>query len=179
MDLETAESFSDRLVIVASQECRHLALLGNNCPPNLDFSKSRVQYDILERIGRSRSLGVSTHGKGSLQSIVDDSKSIFHYLKFLIKHKIVKKQSLFGSLYSNPNGSKIYLMRFYGEYLNEYQMILQTAIEELKCRPNYRMPYEDFYQLFDSDKRARIKKYSKTTMFRKYIMVSKVSAVIF
>lgn len=167
-----------KLVIVASQEARNMSLMGKLCPPSLDFSVMPNLFDMLEKIGRSRYLGVATNGKGSLQSVVEDPKSVHHYLKSLLEHKFVKKQSLAGSLQQNPHASKVYLVRFYGEHANEHQLILQTAIEELKSRPNHLMSHEDFYGLYDAEKKGRIKKYSKTALFRKYISLSKVSGRI-
>lgn len=176
MPLEMAEyTYGMKLVIVASQESRNLSLMGRMCPRSLDFSVMPILFDMLEKIGRARYLGVATNGKGSLQSVIEDPKSVHHYLKSLIEYKFVKKQSLAGSLQSNPHASKAYLIRFYGEHANEHQMILQTVIEELKSRPNNLISHEDFYGLFDSEKKSRVKKYSKTALFRKYICLSKVS----
>lgn len=176
--VEVEEKWGNKMVVVASQQIRTSALLGISCTPNIDFTKCIIHYDILERIGRTRYLGLATCGKGSIQSVVEDSKSIFHYLKFLHHHKLIKKQSLPGSFNTNLNVSKVYLTRYFEECLNDNMAILQTAIEELKTRTNYAMPCDEFNALFDS-KKKRLKKFKKSAIFKKYISISKVSTTNF
>lgn len=171
---EAQNKWGNKLVVVASQEIRTLALVGK-CS-SVDFNKNSFQYDILERIGRCRQLGLTTCGKGSLQSVVEDPKSIFHYLKFLYRHKLVKKQSLIGDLNAASNASRVHLTRFFEESLHGSMAILQTAIEELKSRPNYMISCDEFYGLFDSKKKKRVKKFKKTALFKKYITLTKVSS---
>lgn len=171
---EVEEKWGNKLVIVASQDIRTYSLVGNLSTSNIDFSKCSIHYDMLERIGRSRYLGLATCGKGSIQSVVEDCKSIFHYLKFLQQHKLIKKQSLFGSLNGSANAIKIHLNRFYELCLNDNLSILKTAIEELKLRPLCAMPSDEFNALFDQKQKARLKKFRKTVVFRKYISLASV-----
>ncbi|PSN39178.1 hypothetical protein C0J52_14051 [Blattella germanica] len=163
---DVMEKWGSRLVIVAKQEARNIALMGLNCNPHLDLTI--MQYCVLERIGRSRYMGEVTQGKVSLQVVVDDPKALFYHRKFLMKHKLVVKQvhhQKSGS--QNCTGSLMHLPRFRVDRKPKALFLTEKVIEILKTRPNYIAEYEEIRK--ELGLANSLKKLFKTLDFQRYV----------
>ena len=72
------------------QDLRARALLGSQHNPFLAESLSPMQWCILERVGRARTLGEVTQGRRQFTG--ESPKTLFYHRKELLKHKLLRKQ---------------------------------------------------------------------------------------
>lgn len=84
-------SHGQRLVIVACQEARNVALAGVAKAALLE-SLAINSYIVLERIGRSREHGEATQGKFGLSRLKIPPKSAFYFRKSLLADGLIVKQ---------------------------------------------------------------------------------------
>ncbi|XP_066992630.2 general transcription factor 3C polypeptide 1 [Anabrus simplex] len=163
---EVLERFGSRLVLVASQSARDIALLGYETDPELELTK--IQYCILERIGRSRYLGEVTQGKVSLQMVVEDPKALFYHRKFLMNHGLIVKQihhQKSGS--QNCSGSLLHLPRFYVERRPKVLYLTERVVELLKTRENYLAEYEEIRR--ELALTSSLRKFFQSQYFQRFV----------
>lgn len=141
--LETAtRKWGSRLVLVASQNVRSAALMGDDVDPCLEFTP--MHFCILERIGRARYHGEVTQGKISLHCTGEDPKSLFYYRKTLLLHKLITKQGFnLKSNSQNCSGSLLHLPRFFSEHKSKIYYWTERIVEFLKGKVNFLADYED------------------------------------
>ncbi|RXG68267.1 General transcription factor 3C polypeptide 1 [Armadillidium vulgare] len=89
---EAVEIYGNKLVMVASQRLREKALAINAAIDKF-YDLKLMQYIMLERIARSRTMGEITHGNNSLTVMKVPSKTMFYYRKRLLKLNLITKQS--------------------------------------------------------------------------------------
>ncbi|XP_074101473.1 general transcription factor 3C polypeptide 1 [Cotesia typhae] len=161
---EAYEKYGAALVIIASQELRQEALLGDSVSPTLELSV--VQYCFLERVGRSRYHGEVTQGKNSLSVLNEDPKTLFYYRKLLLKHKLITKQSHYQKTLGHGSaGSLMHLPRFFVERKPKMVFLAERIIEMLKSRENYLMDYREIKKELQIE--HSIKRLFKTSFFQK------------
>ncbi|XP_067134932.1 general transcription factor 3C polypeptide 1 [Centruroides vittatus] len=141
---EAVERWHDKLVLVASQEQRNLALLGTEVNPHLKLNI--IQYCMIERIGRSRYHGEVTQGKNGLTVLGECSKTLYYYRKMLLEKHLITKQVHYERNCKGQTtvGSLLHLKRFYVERKSKIQIILQKMSELLYEKPKQR---EIFHKL--------------------------------
>ncbi|XP_076321577.1 general transcription factor 3C polypeptide 1 [Tachypleus tridentatus] len=135
---DAVEKWGEKLVLVADQSVREIALIGTEVGPCLELSSE--QYCMLERIGRSRYQGEVTQGKQSLQVINSSPKTLYYYRKPLLRKGIITKQT-HHLKYGNNNtatGSLLHLARFFVEVMPKMQVMLNQLCESLALKPNNR-----------------------------------------
>ncbi|GLH04289.1 Uncharacterized protein GBIM_10026 [Gryllus bimaculatus] len=163
---EAVERWGTKLVIVASQQMRNLALMGSSVDPELELTI--LQYCILERVGRSRHLGEVTQGRVSLQITGEDPKALFYHRKYLMKHGLIVKQihhQKSGS--QNCSGSLLHLPRFYVERWPKVLFLTKRVIEILRECKNYIADYDEIRKklgLMNS-----LKKLFQTAYFQRFV----------
>ncbi|KAB7499102.1 General transcription factor 3C polypeptide 1 [Armadillidium nasatum] len=138
---EAVEIYGNQLVMVASQHLREKALAINAAIDKF-YDLKLMQYIMLERIARSRTMGEITHGNNSLTVMKVPSKTMFYYRKRLLKLNLITKQShrqrsVKGNISSS---SLLHLTRFYVIRRSKFMMLIQKVVEKLKMKPNYVCP---------------------------------------
>ncbi|CAG0919325.1 unnamed protein product [Notodromas monacha] len=174
---EAMSKYGNRLVIVASQRARNIALAGNHPIP---IKLSAIQYAMMERIGRGRYSGEITQGKsGLLQKMNINPKTMFHLRKLLLKNNLVVKQDCsMKSKATNVLGRLLQLKRFYSQFLAKAEKFVHAAADLLKTKPQKKrvlrllsMPYADLLTQLGYTPGA-VKKMIKTNSFKKAFRLS-------
>ncbi|XP_020291475.1 general transcription factor 3C polypeptide 1 isoform X2 [Pseudomyrmex gracilis] len=163
---EAIEKYGMKLVIVASQQVRMRALVGNTVSPTLELTL--MHYCFLERVGRSRYHGEVTQGKLSLTALKLDPKKLFYHRKSLLQHKLITKQVHYqkSGTYCG-SGSLVHLPRFYVEQKSKLMYLAEKVIEILKSKPNGTAEYEEIKRKLGLEQ--IMKKLFKTSFFQKII----------
>lgn len=161
---EVIEKYGMKLVIVASQQVRMRALVGNTVSPTLELTL--MHYCFLERVGRSRYHGEVTQGKLSLTALNLDPKKLFYHRKSLLQHKLITKQVHYqkSGTYCG-SGSLVHLPRFYVEQKSKLMYLAEQVIEILKSKPNGIAEYEEIKRKLGLE--HVMKKLFKTSFFQK------------
>lgn len=107
---DVLKKYGNELVIVASQELRKEALGINSTDTTANIPEA--VYCYLEKIGRSRHLGVPTVGKEAPQI---EPRTIFYYRKSLTEHQLIRSSQFTINNASNVTvkGRIAFLKRFY------------------------------------------------------------------
>uniref|UniRef100_T1JE27 Uncharacterized protein n=1 Tax=Strigamia maritima TaxID=126957 RepID=T1JE27_STRMM len=139
---EIMEKWNEKLVLVADQNNRRIALLGRYCDPSMELTD--MQYVLLERIGRSRYHGEVTQGKMSLAVFKESPKSLHYQRKLLVAAKLVTKQIHYQRSCNGVMvcGSLFHLTRFYVEKKSKFLILLQLICKVLSERPNKSAPID-------------------------------------
>ncbi|KAF7988582.1 hypothetical protein HCN44_001155 [Aphidius gifuensis] len=158
--------YGNKLIIVASQNLRENALMGDCVCPTIDLNIK--QYCFLERIGRSRYHGEVTQGKRSLVILGEEPKTLFYHRKVLTKYKLITKQLHHqkSSTHSTP-GSLLHLIRFYVERKPKMIYLAEKIVDILKNSNNYMIDMQELktqLQMHNS-----IRKLMKMSFFRKVV----------
>ncbi|KAK3581289.1 hypothetical protein CHS0354_033022 [Potamilus streckersoni] len=137
--LDVVQKWGEKLVVVASQEMRHLALVGPNFEPTFSFTD--LTYAILERIGRSRYMGELSVGKKSIQVFNEKQKTIFYHVLKLVRLGLVRKQTI--QLFRVEKKAKIYcklfhLVPFFKEVCNKQRELCIRLCDYLEKQPEKR-----------------------------------------
>lgn len=160
--------YGTKLVIVANQSLRRTILM-EDADPLLELQN--VEYCILERIGRSRKLGVLTQGVMSLSNQFKmDAKSVFHYKKHMIRCGLIEKQFFYirsQTTDQNKTGRLLHLKKFYSRIKSKQLLFLEQIVNILKTQPNYRMPSMLLRKRFTEFETAV--KITKSSGFRRFI----------
>lgn len=166
--------YGRKLVIVANQKMRS-AVLMQDVDPLLELQN--VEYCVLERIGRSRKIGILTQGNMSLYNQLKmDCTSLFHYRKQLIRYGLIQKQFFYirsQETEQNKFGGLMHLRKFYTRIKPKQLLILEQMVNILKTQPSHRMPVMEMKKYFQECE--PIIKISKTLGFRKFIRKDTVS----
>nr|XP_050861343.1 general transcription factor 3C polypeptide 1 [Vespula vulgaris] len=158
--------YGQRLVIVASQNAREYALMGDNICPTLELSI--MHYCFLERVGRSRYHGEVTQGKLSLSLLKEDPRTLFYHRKFLLRHKLITKQMHHQKSSGHScSGSLLHLPRFFVERKPKIIFLAEQVIEILKMKDNYIAEYEEIKKKLQIEN--SIQKLVKTSFFQKVV----------
>ncbi|XP_077868339.1 uncharacterized protein LOC100378181 [Saccoglossus kowalevskii] len=132
---DAVDRFGDRLVVVASQNLRNIALLGNQNDPEIEISD--LHYAILECLGKSRYYGM-------LQT------QIYTEFNFAAKNMFYQRKKLFrviGCVTSQsyavrlPGGRLqhsvlLMLKRFHVDYRSKYDVLSEKLSNLLKTKPD-------------------------------------------
>lgn len=175
--LSEAETYGNRLVIVASQRYRYDAIFSPLVDPEIVLSD--LQYCILECIGRSRTEGSITQGQFSLQSLSNkDAKQSFYNRKLLHHNYLVSKQIFY---YKDKQGQHATGSIFHLHRLHTYNKVISQILTEhivdiLKSKPHYRMEYAEVWKLFPNE---AIPKLFKSAEFKRFVRTDVVSNFIF
>ena len=158
------------LVVVASQKLRNKAILGKYYDPLLCEELSKLQWCLLERIGRARYLGEATQGKGSLSNITKIPPKTLHYhLKEPERMGLICKQPIYQKIRGmNAHGSVYSLPRFHVQRKSKSMMLTYKVIKLLKTRPNCMALYPEVIEALNLTQQA-IKKLYKHTLFKNNI----------
>lgn len=155
------------------------AVLLEDADPLLELQN--VEYSILERIGRSRKMGILTLGNMSLYNQFNmDAKSVFHYKKHMLRHGLIQKQYFFirsSTTDQNKVGTLLQLNKFFRKVKPTQLVFCEQIVNLLKSQPSYRMPVmqlRNYFQDFDN-----ISKITKSSGFRKIIKNDTVSIYYF
>ncbi|KAL3851900.1 hypothetical protein ACJMK2_015596, partial [Sinanodonta woodiana] len=137
--LDVVQRWGEKLVVVASQEMRHLALVGPNFEPTYSFTD--LTYAILERIGRSRYMGELSVGKKSIQIFNEKQKTIFYHVLKLVRLGLVRKQTI--QLFRVEKKAKIYcklfhLIPFFKEVRHKQRELCIKLCDYLEKQPEKR-----------------------------------------
>lgn len=159
MPLSSAETYGNRLVLVASHKLRKWALFGPFSDPNLELLS--LQYCLLERIGRSRK-----HGETNLHLQCKDAKQMFYLKKILEKNRLIIKQPMNRSSKGSTTGP-LTLSRFYNETKMRWLLITEHIVSILKQMPQYRLAYNDLMNILGF--RIYLKRLNKIPEFKKFI----------
>lgn len=169
------QHYETSLVVVASQAAREFALLGDEVCPTLELTI--MQYCFLERVGRSRYHGEVTQGKLSLALLKEDPKSLFYHRKYLLKHKLITKQTHHQKINGHGcSGSLLHLTRFYVERKPKIFFLAEQVIDILKSKENYIAEYDEVKQKLQVENALR--KMFKTSFFQKLVKTDLVSEEI-
>lgn len=128
------DRFGRKLVLVASQRVRFLALIGSESDPDLKLSDE--SYCVLERVGRAR-------WQGELQrdlhngSFRIDSRKIHYLRKSLVRHNLVTVQSHVCRLSSGTQQHSCLLMlrRFHVTMRSKYDILMERVSNILEMCP--------------------------------------------
>ncbi len=164
-----------RLVAVASQDQRARALLGDRHCPLLAEALSPTQWCLLERVGRSRTLGEVTQGKASLQFMKESPKTLFYHRKELLKQGLLTKQIHYQKHKGqNFQGTLFHLPRFYVERRSKALILVHNIVTLLKERgPLFAAPLEEVKEVLNLGPVA--KKLLKHTEFQRFLRVDTVA----
>lgn len=136
-----------------------------------------VEFCILERIGRSRKLGVLTQGSMSISNQFNmESKSVFHYKKHMIRNGLIEKQFFYirsQTTEQNKTGRLLHLRKFYRKVKSKQLIFLEQIVNILKSQPFYRMPTMLLRKNFENFERTT--KITNNSDFRKFIKYDCVS----
>lgn len=141
---ESSNTYGNKLVLVASTDFRADALRFDLSPPILDLSD--IQYQLMERIGRSRKEGELTYGENSLVRMgIKDAKTLFYFRKLLHKHNLILKQYCYTKQKEGGaiKGCILHLPRFYNEIKNKRHIIMEQIVRLLKSKPDNRMEIDE------------------------------------
>ncbi|XP_066261797.1 general transcription factor 3C polypeptide 1 [Euwallacea similis] len=141
--------YSNKLVVVASEDARKYALLGGLIDPNYELVQN--EYCLLERIGRAREFGAITAGPLALTVGCGlDAKSIHHYCKKWSKEHLVVRQNCFlNSAVVGKTGRLLHLRRFSQVIKSKSHVLLENIVNLLKNSPDCTAPLEEVKELFD------------------------------
>ena len=158
------------LIVVAGQRLRNKAILGKYYDPLLFEELSKLQWCLLERIGRARYLGEATQGKGSLSNITKIPPKTLHYhLKEPERMGLIYKQPIYQKIRGmNAHGSVYSLPRFHVQRKSKPMMLTYKVIKLLKQKPNCIALYPEVIEALNLTQQA-IKKLYKHTMFKNNI----------
>ena len=168
------EKYGESLAIVANQTLRNKALCIDACiDPFYDLTP--LQYQLLERVGRSRTMGEITQGKISLAIMGENPKSMFYHRKRLLKMNLITKQphQQKGQKGQSQIGSLIHLTRFYVERRSKFIVMIQRAVEILKGKPNFSAPHPIVKEEMAMPE-ASLRKLFKSAEFQRYIKIVQV-----
>ncbi|XP_072514014.1 general transcription factor 3C polypeptide 1 isoform X2 [Salminus brasiliensis] len=132
---QTQNMFGERLVIVASQELRYRALIGDEGDPELKLSDH--SYCILERLGRARWQGEIQRDLHISSFKIDAGK--LHYLrKSLDRNGLITMQSHVTRLPSGVRQHSILLLlkRFHVDRRSKYDILMESTSRLLSDLPN-------------------------------------------
>uniref|UniRef100_A0A336L0X8 CSON002604 protein n=1 Tax=Culicoides sonorensis TaxID=179676 RepID=A0A336L0X8_CULSO len=156
MDVDTMlEKYGQALVFVACQKLRNKVLGVQEGDINLQ------QYCILERIGRSRSLGEFSAGVGTLQDILNTEKKVSgnYIMKGLVAKNLITKQEY---RLERENISKLiyHLPEFYTEMKSRIHLLIENAVNFLKNCPSGSAESRDLREslMTDSNQISRVMK---------------------
>uniref|UniRef100_A0A6A7FY16 General transcription factor 3C polypeptide 1-like n=1 Tax=Hirondellea gigas TaxID=1518452 RepID=A0A6A7FY16_9CRUS len=131
------------VVVVASQSLREQSL---QIPSHVDWFKplTLAQYCILERIGRTRTMGDVTQGKHGMTQL-GDAKSLFYHRKRLLRLGLITKQTHLqkGISGASQTGSLLHLTRFYIERKSKFVLLIEHCVELLHAMPDSTMPVKN------------------------------------
>ena len=158
------------LIVVAGQRLRNKAILGKYYDPLLFDELSKLQWCLLERIGRARYLGEATQGKGSLSNVTKIPPKTLHYhLKEPERMGLICKQPIYQKIRGmNAHGSVYSLPRFHIQRKSKPMMLTYKVIKLLKEKPNCIALYPEVIEALNLTQQA-IKKLYKHTMFKNNI----------
>ncbi|XP_077271220.1 general transcription factor 3C polypeptide 1 isoform X1 [Temnothorax americanus] len=163
---EVTEKYGLSLVIVASQEVRTRALVGNYVSPTLELAL--VRYCFLERVGRARYHGEVTQGKPGLSALKEDPKSLFYHRKFLLHHKLITKQVHHQRSGRHcGSGSLLHLPRFYVERKPKMIYLAKQVLDILRSKENGVAEYDEIKKKLGIEN--SIRKLFKTAFFQKIV----------
>lgn len=132
---QVMEKYGNTLVIVAWQQTRLRTLIGADNDPDFEFDS--LGFALLERIGRSRYMGVASYGCQSLQVFGEQPKTIHYMLKKLRTLKMMRKQRMCVVKKSTKVTCFLYqLNRFYKEIGNRIQSELLNMATYLSKKPD-------------------------------------------
>ncbi|XP_063830761.1 uncharacterized protein LOC135080023 [Ostrinia nubilalis] len=137
--------YGDKLVLVASLEERWKAL-APNLPMTYINLLPKINYCLLELIGRSRENGQMTTGKSNLTKIVKDSKILFYYRKTLQDLDLVRVTYITQVTGGRAvKGLLLRLRRFHKAIVLTVAKtgLIRDLVDYLKDRPNYCEPAEN------------------------------------
>ena len=171
-EIDQSDPFSilKNLIVVAGQRLRNKAILGKYYDPLLFEELSKLQWCLLERIGRARYLGEATQGKGSLSNITKIPPKTLHYhLKDPERMGLICKQPIYQKIRGmNAHGSVYSLPRFHVQRKSKPMMLTYKVIKLLKTKPNCIALYPEVIEALNLTQQA-IKKLYKHTMFKNNI----------
>ncbi|XP_030377859.1 general transcription factor 3C polypeptide 1 [Scaptodrosophila lebanonensis] len=164
---QATEKWGQRLVVVASQEERYIALTPHNVQQPIDLTPQ--QYVVWEAVGRSRYNGETTVGQWSLLNFVKDAN-----LMFYIKNKLLQLQLITDQPYTEMRFERLayarllMLPRFFRIYKAHMQMVIEKLFLELKSRPTGQIPVTELQMWSPSvNKHKSVKRLMTTHAFRK------------
>ncbi|KAG5885477.1 hypothetical protein JTB14_005068 [Gonioctena quinquepunctata] len=174
-DYGEVELFGQKLIILASQNLRTVALLSELTDPLIEMQN--MEYCILERIGRSRKHGLLTQGNMSISSAFKmDPKSVFHYKKQLYNNHLISKHFFYiKSVFTDQNksGRLLQLKRFHASIKPKSLLVAEKVVDLLKKQPGYRMDKNHLRSYFGT-KYGSIGKIFKSPEFRKFVKTDAV-----
>ncbi|XP_015188892.1 PREDICTED: general transcription factor 3C polypeptide 1 [Polistes dominula] len=163
---EVTRKYDQTLVIVASQATRVKALLADKS--SFILKLSIMHYCFLEKVGRSRYHGEVTQGKLSLSSLKEDHRTLFYHRKFLLRHKLITKQTHHQKTAGHSGtGSLLHLPRFFVERKPKMMFLAEQVIEILKTKKDYIAEYEEIKKKLQIEN--SIQKLVKTSFFQKAV----------
>ena len=170
IDEDDSANNLNRLIVVANQKLRNKAILGKYYDPLLYDELSKLQWCLLERIGRARYLGEATQGKGSLSNVTKIPPKTLHYhLKEPERMGLICKQPIYQKIRGmNAHGSVYSLPRFHVQRKSKSMMLTYKVIKLLKTKPNCMALYPEVIEALNLTQQA-IKKLYKHTLFKNNI----------
>ncbi|XP_033150738.1 uncharacterized protein LOC108608402 [Drosophila busckii] len=171
--VKATEVWDQKLVVVASQEERFMALKPINGLPPTDLTPP--QYVFWECVGRARYNGETTAGPWSLTQYFKDSSFIFH-----LKSKFLQMQLLAVQSYPERHNGRtinsilIMLPRFYSIYKSHMQRLLEKLYVQLKQRPNGQIAVTEIVEHLDDLTNAQLKKLMTAHHFRRFYETTQV-----
>ncbi|XP_068150528.1 general transcription factor 3C polypeptide 1 [Drosophila tropicalis] len=164
---EATEKWNQRLVIVASQELRLIALTPANLIQPDEYSLQ--QYVFWEAIGRSRYNGMTTVGPWSLSCYCRDAGFVFY-----IKNKLLEMQLIDAQPYNERhkgrflNSVLLHLPRFFRIYKNRVQESIEQLYLTIKESPAQHIPIVEIADHLRHLNSSQVKKLLVTHLFRSY-----------
>ncbi|RZF38317.1 hypothetical protein LSTR_LSTR012104 [Laodelphax striatellus] len=160
---------AERIVIVANQSTRRLALMGAHHIPQLELTD--FQYCCLERVGRSRYHGEVTQGRMGLQVLGVDSKTIYYFRKFLMKQKLITHQIFHMRSKNVSVGRLIHLPRFFQTVKPKFLSLTESIMDFLMTQPQYMCELSKLKESLGIS--CSLKKLIKLPEFQRYVKTDK------
>ncbi|KAK2151537.1 hypothetical protein LSH36_360g02028 [Paralvinella palmiformis] len=133
---DVMKKYVDRLVIVASQDVRRKVLLNDFTDQGVILTEKA--FCLLEKIGRSRYSGSTTHGKASISKWISESNKFIFYLKNkLCRLGLITSQRflMYRSKSHSISGKILHLKKFYVEVRPRSAVILEKLTRALADKP--------------------------------------------
>ncbi|XP_077977652.1 general transcription factor 3C polypeptide 1-like [Glandiceps talaboti] len=127
------EKWGDRLILVASQDLRNLAIFGKEADPEVELSD--MHHAILEKLAKSRHLGQLQPEICSSFNI--DAKNMFYQRKKLFAKGYITVQNFAVRLASGrlQNSVLLLLKRFHVDYRSKYDTLAEKLSDILNTKP--------------------------------------------
>ncbi|XP_022220098.2 general transcription factor 3C polypeptide 1 [Drosophila obscura] len=171
---QATEHWDQRLVAVASQELRHMALTPLNLMTPKDMPVQ--QYVCWEAIGRSRYNGLTTVGPWGLSNYCKDASVVFY-----IKNKLLALQLIAAQVYNErhkgrfTNSSLLMLPRFFRIYKSHTQKSIDRLYLDITQSSSRHIPLTEIPERLGHISRKQVKKLLLTHNIRKFFETNHVT----